>query len=166
MAAAALKGPLSSEYLNSKTTEGNQAVRRRVFVQTETGCVLGIELDGSENAHTVKKKLQLSLNVPTEETSLTCGDTVLKNDLSTVRNHSPLLLTRNCLHRSSSTPCLSPSAQDSYQRDQSSPIEVIGCSSQFALTKQLVNDIVEAMQIGIDLSPCVVVLVGRIFFGM
>ncbi|KAL2896075.1 Phosphatidylinositol 4-kinase gamma 6 [Bienertia sinuspersici] len=165
MAAAALKGPLSgSDYLNNKSTEGNQAVRRRVFVQTETGCVLGIELDGSENVHTVKKKLQLSLHVPTEETSLMCGDTVLKNDLSTVRNHSPLLLTRNCLHRSSSTPCLSPSATDLYQKDQSCPIEVIGCSSHFPVTKQLVNDIVEAMKIGIDPIPVRGGLGGAYFF--
>ncbi|XP_057522061.1 phosphatidylinositol 4-kinase gamma 6-like [Amaranthus tricolor] len=149
MAAAALRGPFSSECLEN----GSQLGRRRVFVQTETGCVLGIELDGSENAHTVKKKLQLSLNVPTEETLLTCGDRVLRNDLSTVRNHSPLLLTRNCLHRSSSTPCLSPLAKDLYQKDVSCPIEVIGCSSRLPVTNQLVEAIVVGMNNGIDPIP-------------
>lgn len=164
-AAAALRSrPLSAECFNSKTMEGSHGGRRRVFVQTETGCVLGIELDGSENAHSVKKKLQLSLNVPTEETSLMCGDTVLKNDLSTVRNHSPLFLTRNCLHRSSSTPCLSPSGKDLHQRDESNPIEVIGCSSRFPGTKQLVNDIVEAMKNGIDPIPVRSGLGGAYFF--
>lgn len=165
MAAAALRGPLRGEpCFNSKTMEGNQAGRRRVFVQTETGCVLGIELDGSENAHTVKKQLQLSLNVSTEETLLTCGDTVLKNDLSTVRNHSPLLLTRNCLHRSSSTPCLSPSVENIHQKDQSSPIEVIGCSSHFPGTKQLVNEIVEALKNDINPVPVRSGLGGAYFF--
>ncbi|XP_021739369.1 phosphatidylinositol 4-kinase gamma 6-like [Chenopodium quinoa] len=165
MAAASVRGPLRGEScLNSKTMEGDQAGRRRVFVQTESGCVMGIELDGCENARTVKKKLQLSLNVPTEETSLTCGDTVLKNDLSTVRNHSPLLLTRNCLHRSSSTPCLSPSVKDLFQRDQSSPIEVIGCSSNFFGIKQLVSDIVEALKNGIDPMPVRSGLGGAYFF--
>ncbi|RVW97976.1 Phosphatidylinositol 4-kinase gamma 7 [Vitis vinifera] len=89
----------------------NLSARRRVFVQTETGSVLGIELDRSDNAYTVKKRLQLALNIPTEESSLTYGDTVLKNDLSAVRHDSPLLLTRKFLHRSSSTPCLSPTGR-------------------------------------------------------
>ncbi|KNA04974.1 hypothetical protein SOVF_194690 [Spinacia oleracea] len=165
MAAAALRGPISNETcLNSKTVEVNQAGRRRVFVQTENGCVLGIELDGCENARSVKKKLQFSLNVPTEETSLTCGDTVLKNDLSTVRNNSPLLLTRNCLHRSSSTPCLSPSVKNLHQRDESSPIEVIGCSTHFFGIKQLVSGIVEAMKNGIDPVPVHSGLGGAYFF--
>ena len=33
-----------------------------------------MELDRSDNAHTVKRRLQLALNVPTEESSLTYGD--------------------------------------------------------------------------------------------
>ncbi|KAK8573926.1 hypothetical protein V6N13_096857 [Hibiscus sabdariffa] len=64
---------------------------RRVFVQTETGCVLGLELDRNDNARIVKKRLQIALNVPTDESSLTFGDLTLNNDLSAIRNDSPLL---------------------------------------------------------------------------
>ncbi|KAK7838417.1 phosphatidylinositol 4-kinase gamma 5 [Quercus suber] len=120
MAVTLFKSPLSREYHGSRRTEGKQpAGRRRVFVQTETGCVFGMELDRNDNAHTVKRRLQLALNFPTEESSLTFGDKVLKNDLSSVRNDSPLLLTRSLIHRSSSTPCLSPTGRDIQQRDQS-----------------------------------------------
>jgi len=135
------------------TMDVNPSGKRRVFVQTETGSVLGLELDRSDNAHTVKRRLQLALNIPTLQTSLSCGDMILKNDLSTVRNHSPLLLTRNCLHRSSSSPCLSPSPKDAKETDTRGPIEVIGCANHFPGTKQLVKEIVEAMMNGIDPVP-------------
>lgn len=133
-------------------------------MQTETGCVLGIELDGSDNAHTVKRKLQLALNVPIEERSLIYGDMVLKNDLSAVRNCSPLLLTRNLMHRSSSTPCLSPTVKDLQQRDFSNPIEILGCSNQSSCTEQLVKDIVQAMEIGVDPIPVRSGLGGAYYF--
>ncbi|XP_010261269.1 PREDICTED: phosphatidylinositol 4-kinase gamma 7-like [Nelumbo nucifera] len=153
MAVAVFNGPISAEYHGSKRLEGKPVGRRRVFVQTDTGCVLGLELDRSDNVHTVKRRLQLALNVPTEESSLTFGDLVLKNDLSAVRNDSPLLLKRNLLHRSSSTPCLSPTGKDLQQRDQSALIEILGYSSKFARTKQLVKDIVKAIKNGIDPIP-------------
>lgn len=153
MAVATFKGPLNGEYHGKKTLERKNSGKRRVFVQTESGSVLGIELDRGDNVHTVKRKLRLALNVPTDESSLVCGDMVLKNDLSIVRNDSPLLLTRNFLHRSSSTPCLSPTGKDLQQRDQSGPIEVLGYSDQFARTKQLVVDIVKAIRNGIDPVP-------------
>ncbi|CAK9142482.1 unnamed protein product [Ilex paraguariensis] len=153
MAVAVFKSPLGTEYHGNNRMEGNPAGRRRVFVQTETGCVLGMELDRSDNAHTVKKRLQLALNVPTEESSLTFGDMELKNDLSAVRKDYPLLLTRNVLHRSSSTPCLSPTGRDMQQRDQSGPIEILGHSLRFVSTKQLVKEIVKAMKIGVDPIP-------------
>ncbi|PSR88197.1 Phosphatidylinositol 4-kinase [Actinidia chinensis var. chinensis] len=125
MAVAVFNSPLSGEYYGNKAREGKLARKGRVFVQTETGCVLGMELDRSDNAHTVKSRLQIALNGPTEESSLTFGDVVLKNDLSAIRNDSPLLLTRNLLHRSSSTPCLSPTGREVQQRDQSGPIEIL-----------------------------------------
>ncbi|KAL3824009.1 hypothetical protein ACJIZ3_020038 [Penstemon smallii] len=151
MAVAAFKGPLGSgEYLGSKRTEGRTTGRRRVFVQTETGCVLGMELDRNDNAHTVKRRLQVALNFPIEESSLTFGDMVLENDLSAIRNDSPLLITRNFLHRSSSTPCLSPNGGEIQQRDQSGPIEILGHSIRFAKTKQLVKEIVKAIKNGVD----------------
>lgn len=154
MAVAVFKTPLSGEYHGNKRVEGKQpAGRRRVFVQTETGCVLGMDLDRSDNAHTVKRRLQLALNVPTDESSLTFGDMVLKNDLSAVRNDSPLLLTRNYLHRSSSTPCLSPRGNDIQQRDRSGPIEILGQSDCFAITKKMVKDIVKAIKMGVDPIP-------------
>ncbi|KAF8407904.1 hypothetical protein HHK36_007042 [Tetracentron sinense] len=153
MAVALFNSPLKSEYHGNKRMEGKPAGRRRVFVQTETGCVLGMELDRGDNAHTVKRRLQLALNVSTEESSLTFGDMVLKNDLSAVRNDSPLLLMRNLLHRSSSTPCLSPSGKDIQHRDQSGPIEIIGYSGRFSRAKQLVKDIVKAIKMGVDPIP-------------
>nr|KYP76462.1 putative PI3/PI4-kinase family protein C343.19 [Cajanus cajan] len=163
MAVAAFKGP-PSECCGNKKMERKPSGRRRVFVQTETGCVLGMELDRSDNAHTVKRKLQVAFNVPTEESSLTCGDMVLKNDLSVVRNDSPLLLTRNFLNRSSSTPCLSPTGRDLQQRDQSGPIEVIGCSDMFSGTKQLVKDIKKAIKVGIEPIPIQSGLGGAYYF--
>ncbi|XP_035539893.1 phosphatidylinositol 4-kinase gamma 5-like isoform X2 [Juglans regia] len=151
MAVTIFKSPLSGEYHGSMRMEGKQpAGRRRVFVQTETGCVLGMELDRGDNAHTVKRRLQLALNFPTEESSLTFGDMVLKNDLSAVRNDSPLLLKRNLIHRSSSTPCLSPTGRDTQQRDWSGPIEILGQSNRFAKMKQLVKEIVKAIKNGVD----------------
>ncbi|KAK7394353.1 hypothetical protein VNO78_14876 [Psophocarpus tetragonolobus] len=163
MAVATFKGPPSDCYGNKKI-ERKPSGRRRVFVQTESGCVLGMELDRSDNAHTVKRKLQVAFNVPTEESSLICGDMVLKNDLSVVRHDSPLLLTRNFLHRSSSTPCLSPTGRDLQQRDQSGPIEVIGYSDMFSGTKQLVKDIMKAIKIGIEPIPIQSGLGGAYYF--
>ncbi|KAK8263778.1 hypothetical protein V6Z12_D12G064000 [Gossypium hirsutum] len=144
--------------------ERKSSGRRRVFVQTETGSVLGIELDRSDNAHTVKRKLQIALNVPIEERSLIFGDVVLKNDLSTVRNDFPLLLTKNFMHRSSSTPCLSPTGKDVQQRDQSGPIEILVCSDHFSRIRKLVREIVEAMKFGIDPIPVCGGLGGAYYF--
>ncbi|XP_061989942.1 phosphatidylinositol 4-kinase gamma 7 [Rosa rugosa] len=164
MAVALFNSPLTGEY-GSKRVEGKQpAGRRRVYVQTETGCVLGMELDRGDNAHTVKRRLQLALNVPTEESSLTFGDMVLKNDLSAVRNDSPLLLTRNLMHRSSSTPCLSPTGRDMQQRDWSGPIVILGNSDQFARTKHVVKDIKKAIKMGVDPIPVHSGLGGAYYF--
>ncbi|KAM5567507.1 phosphatidylinositol 4-kinase gamma 7 [Rosa sericea] len=164
MAVALFNSPLTGEY-GSKRVEGKQpAGRRRVYVQTETGCVLGMELDRGDNAHTVKRRLQLALNVPTEESSLTFGDMVLKNDLSAVRNDSPLLLTRNLMHRSSSTPCLSPTGRDMQQRDWSGPIEILGNSDRFARTKHVVKDIKKAIKMGVDPIPVHSGLGGAYYF--
>ncbi|KAJ8774551.1 hypothetical protein K2173_016997 [Erythroxylum novogranatense] len=165
MAVAVFKSPLSGEYHNGKRMEEKQpAGRRRVFVQTETGCVLGMELDRGDNAHTVKRRLQLALNFPTDESSLTFGDKVLKNDLSAVRNDSPLLLTRNYMHRSSSTPCLSPTGKDIQQRDQSGPIEILGQANSFTKLKQLVRDSVKAIKLGVDPLPVHSGLGGAYYF--
>lgn len=163
MVAATFKGH-PSECFGNKKMERKPSGRRRVFVQTETGCVLGMELERSDNAHTVKRKLQVAFNVPTEESSLICGDTVLKNDLSVVRNDSPLLLTRNFLHRSSSTPCLSPTSRDLQHRDQSGLIEIIGCSDMLSGTKQLVKDIIMAIKGGVEPIPVQSGLGGAYYF--
>ncbi|XP_004304188.1 PREDICTED: probable phosphatidylinositol 4-kinase type 2-beta At1g26270-like [Fragaria vesca subsp. vesca] len=153
MAVATCRGPLNGEHYGNKRLEKRPSAKRRVFVQTESGSVLGIELDRSDNAQTLKRKLRLALNVPTDESSLVCGDMVLKNDLSIVRNDSPLLLTRNLMHRSSSTPCFAPIGRDFQQRDQSGPIEVLGYSDKFARTKELVVEIVKAIRNDIDPVP-------------
>lgn len=161
---ATMKGPFHGDNSMNKNLERKPSGKRRVFVQTETGFVLGIDLDRNDNAHTVKRKLQVALHVPTEERSLMCGDMVLKNDLSVVRNDSPLLLTRNYLHRSSSSPCLSPIGKDLQQRDQNGPIEILGLSNQYARTRELVMDIMKAIKNGIDPIPVRSGLGGAYFF--
>ncbi|EOA39907.1 hypothetical protein CARUB_v10008594mg [Capsella rubella] len=163
MAMAVFKAPLKGEFHGARKMEGKQykhpllqqqsSGRRRVFVQTETGCVLGVELDRNDNVHTVKKRLQIAFNLPTEESSLTFGDMVLKNDLSAVRNDSPLLLKRNLMHRSSSTPCLSPTGKDLQRKDLSGPIEILSHSYCFLSLKQTANDIVKAMKMGVEPIP-------------
>ncbi|KAK2376080.1 phosphatidylinositol 4-kinase gamma [Trifolium repens] len=154
MAVAVMRSPLGREYHGSQSQNQRQpAGRRRVFVQTDKGCVLGMELDRGDNVHTVKRRLQLALNVPVEESSLSFGDMVLKNDLSAVQNDSPLLLSRNVIHRSSSTPCLSPSGKDIQQKDKSGPIEILGQSKRLDIVKDMVKDIVKAIKIGIDPVP-------------
>ncbi|KAG4114632.1 hypothetical protein ERO13_D12G057400v2 [Gossypium hirsutum] len=136
MAVAAFKGLFNSKFHGNKMMERKSSGRRRVFVQTETGSVLGIELDRSDNAHTVKRKLQIALNVPIEERSLIFGDVVLKNDLST----------------------------DVQQRDQSGPIEILVCSDHFSRIRKLVREIVEAMKFGIDPIPVCGGLGGAYYF--
>ncbi|VVA92509.1 unnamed protein product [Arabis nemorensis] len=152
MSVALLKSPLTGEFHEfNKIGMKSPVGRRRVFVQTETGCLLGLELDRSDNAHTVKRKLQVALNFPTEESSLTFGDLVLNNDLTAIRNDSPLLLTRNNFHRSSSTPCLSPMRADLQQhRDESSSIEILGNSICSSFVRQMAKDITKALKRGID----------------
>ncbi|CAK9147901.1 unnamed protein product [Ilex paraguariensis] len=158
MAVAVLNNsPCSGGYNGDNRLEGkppsSPAGRRRIFVQTDSGCVLGMDLDRGDNAHTVKKRLQLALNVPTDESSLTFGDMVLNNDLRAVRNDSPLRLTRNNMHRSSSTPCLSPTGKGLQQRDKSGLIEILGCSNNFARTNKLVKEIMKAIKNGVDPIP-------------
>ncbi|XP_021909374.1 phosphatidylinositol 4-kinase gamma 7-like, partial [Carica papaya] len=162
MAVGVFSGSCNGEF-NKKLVD-KPSGRRRVFVQTETGCVLGMELDRNDNAHTVKRRMQLALNVPTEESSLTFGDLTLNNDLSAVPSDSPLLLTRNGLHRSSSTPCLTPTAKMPQQGDQSGAIEILGHSSRFAKAKEVVEDIVKAIKNGVDPIPIHSGLGGAYFF--
>ncbi|XP_074557329.1 phosphatidylinositol 4-kinase gamma 7-like [Curcuma longa] len=143
----------SGDFCGNRVCDAKPVGRRRVFVQTETGCVHVLQLDRQDNAHSVKRKLQIALNVPTEQSSLTFGDLELKNDLSAVRSDSPLLLTRNSMHRSCSTPCLSPTMKDLEQRDLGGPIEILGCSSCCARTKQIIKDAAKAIKNGIDPVP-------------
>ena len=53
---------------------------RRIFVQTDIGNVLGIKLDRDDRVQTIKKKLQLALCLPTEQSALTFGDVVPEHD--------------------------------------------------------------------------------------
>ncbi|GJT73268.1 hypothetical protein Tco_1032554 [Tanacetum coccineum] len=85
MAVALFRSPLRWEYHGNNRIGGAKAVgRRRVFVQTELGYLLGMNIDRSDNAHMVKRRLQIALNFLIEESSLTFGDMVLNNDLSVV----------------------------------------------------------------------------------
>ncbi|PRQ16400.1 putative 1-phosphatidylinositol 4-kinase [Rosa chinensis] len=162
MAVGLVSGLLNSECRES--TRGILARRRRVFVQTETGCVLGMDLERGDNANTVKRRLQLALNVPTDHSSLTFGDRILNNDLSAIRNHSPLLLARNVMHRSSSTPCLSPTGRNLQHWDRSGPIEILGCSKYFASIDELIKDIVVAIKKGVEPIPVHSGLGGAYYF--
>eukprot|EP00250_Pteridium_aquilinum_P019289 c24380_g2_i1 orf=403-2586(-) len=122
---------------------------RRIFVQTETGSVLGIELEQTDNVHTVKKKMQTLLNVPTEQTNLVFGSTVLKSDLSEVRNESPLLLTRE-LQRSLSTPCFFHPSDLYVQMDCGGPFEVVGGLRCCLRMKRIIKDVVKALECGVE----------------
>lgn len=152
MAVAVLDGAVNRQYHGFKKMDRRQSGRRRVFVQTDTGSVFSIELDREDNAHTVKRKMQMALNVPTEENSLTLGDTVLKNDLSTVRNDAPLRLTRGTLQRSSSTPCFPPIVDGQLQRDRSGTVEILGGRCCTKISK-LVKDVIKAVERGVDPIP-------------
>ncbi|KVI08976.1 phosphatidylinositol 4-kinase gamma 6-like [Cynara cardunculus var. scolymus] len=163
MAAAPFKIPFRKDN-HGERMEAKFPGKRRIFVQTETGCALGIELDGNDDAHTVKRRLQTTFNVPTEEWLLVLGDQVLNNDLSTVRNGSPVLLTRNFLHRSSSTSCLSPVSKDTEYSDHSESVEILVPSMQFSRTKQLVHDIAKAIESGIAPVPISSGLGGAYYF--
>lgn len=145
--------PLSGEHHGS--TRGKPAARRHVFVQTETGCVLGMDLDRCDNAHTVKKRLQLALNVPTDETFLTLGDLTLNNHLSAIRNDSIEILGHSSL---------SPTGRCLRQKDKSGPIEILGHSSHYSKTKELVEDIVKAIKNGVDPIPVHSGLGGAYYF--
>lgn len=164
MSVSVFNNTLSSE-INGRNFGLKSSVRRRIFVQTDTGCVLGVELDRRDSVNTVKRKIQLALNVPTDESSLTFGDHVLKNDLSSIRNDSPVLLTRNSLQRSLSTPCLSPTGKDIQQRDWSGgPIEILAFPSRCSRTKQLVKDVVKGIKNDVDPKPVQSGLGGAYYF--
>ncbi|CAD6336907.1 unnamed protein product [Miscanthus lutarioriparius] len=66
MAVSALDRALSSEYPTKSRSETKVGGWKRVFVQTDTGCVLAIQLDRGDNAHTVKRRLQRQ-GSPTEK---------------------------------------------------------------------------------------------------
>ncbi|KAH0692062.1 hypothetical protein KY285_019159 [Solanum tuberosum] len=57
MAVAIFKSPLGGEYHGKGRMEGRSTGRRRVFVQTETGCVLGMELERSGQCTYCEKKV-------------------------------------------------------------------------------------------------------------
>jgi hypothetical protein len=62
MAVAVLDHSPSSDFHSMNIFEGSSFSCKRVFVQTDNGFVLGIELEQGENAHGIKKKLQTTLN--------------------------------------------------------------------------------------------------------
>lgn len=123
---------------------------RRIFVQTDIGNVLGIEVDRDDRVQTIKKKLQDALCLPTEQSALTFGDVVLEHDFNEVRNDSPLLLTRG-LYRTSSTPCLSPIGQKC--KDCSKPLEIVGGSHGCPKVRQLVRKCMKALDSGVEPIP-------------
>lgn len=142
-------GVLGSGKNGSAGMQTRPVGRRRIFVQTDTGSVLGIELDRADNAQTVKKKMQAMLNVPTEQTALVFGDTIIKGDLSEVRNDSPLLLTRE-LQRSLSTPCIFPSPDLQVSVDGGQPFEVVGGVRCCSKMKRILKEMNKAINCGVE----------------
>ena len=90
--------------------------------------------DQSDNVHTVKRRLQISVNAITDESSLTYGDMVLNNDLDVIQFDS-LLPLKKSMHQGSYTPCLSPRGGDLPQKDKSGLIEVLGRPERFLVAK-------------------------------
>jgi len=54
------------------------------------------------------------------------------------------------MHRSCSTPCLSPKGKECQHHDRSKVIEILGCSSPSAAVKELVKDIIKRITNGVD----------------
>jgi hypothetical protein len=54
------------------------------------------------------------------------------------------------MHRSYSTPCLSPKGKECQQHNQSKVIEILVCSSPSATMKELVKDIIKGITNGVD----------------
>nr|XP_043636891.1 phosphatidylinositol 4-kinase gamma 6-like [Erigeron canadensis] len=148
-----LSGPHRSDYEGDIRFNGKSPNKRRVFVQTENGCVLGMDLERKDDVHMVKRRMHLCLNIQTDESSLTFGDMVLNNDLSGIRNDSSLLLTKSLMHRSSSTPCLSPTGKTLQHRDQSKVVEIIGRASHFTKTNELVEEVIDGLKANVDPIP-------------
>jgi hypothetical protein len=65
---------LTSYFPLTKIIEGGSFSCKCVFIEIDNGSVLGIELEPGENAHNIKKKLQIALGVSTEGSSLIFGD--------------------------------------------------------------------------------------------
>mmetsp|Transcript_30434 Transcript_30434/g.36939 ORF Transcript_30434/g.36939 Transcript_30434/m.36939 type:complete len:857 (+) Transcript_30434:486-3056(+) len=84
--------------------------RRKVHVQTPQGSVLTYEVDRSETANNLKKKVQAQLALFTEQSELVFGSQVIENGTSLskagVQTDAPILLRSQGLSRSQSSPCL------------------------------------------------------------
>jgi hypothetical protein len=105
----------------------------------------------TDNVQTVKKKMQTILNVSSEQSSLVLGGTVLKSDLSEIRNDSPVLLTRE-LQRSQSTPCFinQSDTQELMDYNNNRPFEVVGGLRCCPTMKRILKDVVKALECGVE----------------
>lgn len=121
-------------------------------MQTDIGNVLGIEVDRDDRVQTIKKKLQVALCLPTEQSALTFGDVVLEHDFNEVRNDSPILLTRG-LYRTSSTPCISPVVGKIKSKGRNKPLEIIGGYHGCPKVRELVRQCVKALDNGVEPIP-------------
>lgn len=137
--------------------------RRRIFVQTDGGDVLDVELDRADTAGKVKKAVQVALALPTEQSNLVFGGHVLE-DLSEVRKDSPVLLTRE-ISRSCSSPCLSPSVDmPRTSTNLNKPIEVVGGVSCSPHLKRLLREASKALEAGVKPVPATGGLGGAYYF--
>lgn len=123
--------------------------RRRIFVQTDQGDVLVVEVDRADGTGKVKRTVQAALNVPTEQAELLCGDQIV-GDLATLQNDTPVFLRRG-VHRSSSSPCLSAMrhvpSEVAYRA--SSPIDLVGGGCDSKMSPEVL-DLVRRVATGLD----------------
>jgi hypothetical protein len=127
-----------------------QVGRRRIFIQTELGDVLGLEVDRADKAGSLKKKIQAALNIPTEQLDLVCGDLILEKELTELRRDAPILLTRGGLSRSQSSPCLTPPGKSYLAEDRGKVIEVVGGLSCARKLKKVLREAVRAIEGGVS----------------
>ncbi|XP_002985052.2 phosphatidylinositol 4-kinase gamma 6 [Selaginella moellendorffii] len=152
-----------------------QGWRRRIFVQTDNGSVLGMEVHRSDKVQSIKKKIQAVLRISTENSDLSFGDHVLEDDVSELRCDSPVLLARSStIHRSFSTPCLCPSKKESNaaiflggeeeEEDSRGPFEIVGGWSCCARIKRLIQESCAGIERGVEPLPAQGGLGGAYYF--
>ena len=134
---------------------------RRVFVQTETGEIFGVDLGGADTAQKLKKTVQAPLSVPSEQSELLLrGHTV--DDLNEFRNSSPVFLARS-MTRCYSSPCIAPRS-DAASPEASRPLELLDSMHANPHMRRLLKEASKAVECGVDPEPATGGLGGAYYF--